>query len=392
MPSPGSGLSLGRLFGIEVRIEWSWLLIFLLVTVNVGTALPQLNPSWGSGLVVGLALLASLLFFLSVLAHELAHSLVARARGLEVRSITLWLFGGVSNITREPPSAGAEFLIAVVGPLTSVGLGLLFLLLANASVGDLRHPLGRLHGIAPLTAVFLWLAPVNVILGLFNLIPGFPLDGGRIVRSALWAATGSLDRATRWASWLGDAIGWLLIAAGVMMAFGYSLPFFGSGFAGGLWLAFIGWFLHNAARASLEQAAINHILEGVPVTRLMRTDVPTVQADTTVAALVHERMLREDDRAFAVLDGAELVGLVCLEDVRRLERDEWARTPVRRVMTPRAELAVATPLEDASDAFTELATRDVNQLPVLRDGQLVGMIRRGDILRWLQLHRERVRS
>ncbi|HEU5425212.1 MAG TPA: site-2 protease family protein [Nitrolancea sp.] len=390
MSGLGGGFSLGKIFGIEIRIDWSWILIFLLITWNVYIVLPQLNDTWSRPFTVFLAIIASILFFLSVLAHELAHSLMAKARGINVSSITLFLFGGVSNITREPPTPGAEFAIAIVGPLTSIVLGFIFILLANVSYAAVAHPLRDLNHVDPATAIFLWLGPVNLILGIFNLVPGFPLDGGRVLRSILWAITDNLKKATRWASWIGDAIGWLFIVMGVYMVFGGTVPFFGSGL-GGLWIAFIGWFLHNAAQASYQQVVITDILKGVPVTRIMRTNVPTVPADAHVSQLV-DQIMQSDERSFPVMRGDELVGLITLDDVRRVPRDQWETTPVRQIMTPVDKLAVASPQEDANDVFTELATKDVNQLPVVQDGRLVGMVRRGDLLRFLQLHQEGVRA
>ena len=390
MSGLGGGFSLGKIFGIEIRIDWSWILIFLLITWNVYIVLPQLNDTWSRPFTVFLAIIASILFFLSVLAHELAHSLMAKARGINVSSITLFLFGGVSNITREPPTPGAEFAIAIVGPLTSIVLGFIFILLANVSYAAVAHPLRDLNHVDPATAIFLWLGPVNLILGIFNLVPGFPLDGGRVLRSILWAITDNLKKATRWASWIGDAIGWLFIVMGVYMVFGGTVPFFGSGL-GGLWIAFIGWFLHNAAQASYQQVVITDILKGVPVTRIMRINVPTVPADAHVSQLV-DQIMQSDERSFPVMRGDELVGLITLDDVRRVPRDQWETTPVRQIMTPVDKLAVASPQEDANDVFTELATKDVNQLPVVQDGRLVGMVRRGDLLRFLQLHQEGVRA
>lgn len=388
----GNGISLGRLFGIEIRLDVSWLLIFLLVTWDLAYVLPQFNATWSTGFTWALAVVAALLFFLSVLTHELAHSLMAKARGINVTSITLFLFGGVSNIQREPASAGADFLITIVGPLSSILLGAVFLLIAGVGHGLALFPLGGLSGVSPLTAIAVWLGYINLVLGVFNLIPGFPLDGGRILRAAIWAVTGSLRTATRWASRTGQAVGWLFIVGGVYMVFGGVVPFFGSGLIGGLWLAFIGWFLQSAAQASYEQLVIHDQLHGVPVTWLMHTDVPTVALDTTVADLVQHVALRTDERAFPVMRGDQLVGLIRVDDIRRLPRDRWETTRVDEIMTPRPALVVASAQEDAEEAFTELAARDVDELPVVNNGTLVGMLRRRDVLRWLQLHQQSARG
>lgn len=387
-----SGLTLGRIFGIRITIDWSWIFIFVLVTWNVGTGLALLHPAWGGGIIWGVAIVAALLFFASVLAHELAHSLVAMARGLPVRNITLFLFGGVSNIQREPRSPGVDFLMTIVGPLTSIVLGIVFLALGGVSAGIFAHGVGDtvagdFDQPSPLTTMLLWLGQINILLGIFNLIPGFPLDGGRILRSILWAITGNLRTATRWASWVGQAIAWLMIFGGLAMIFGVQIPYFGTGFLGGLWLVFIGWFLNAAAIQSYRQVVIGDILGDVPVAQLMRTTVPTVPATSTVSDLVHDHIMGSDERCFPVLqDGDRLAGLVCLDDVRKVPRESWDTTLVRQIMTPMDKVATVTPQEDAGEALNELTGRDVNQVPVVEDGHVVGMLRRRDVLRWLQLH------
>lgn len=387
-----SGLTLGRIFGIRITIDWSWIFIFVLVTWNLGTGLALLHPAWGGGIIWGVAIVAALLFFASVLAHELVHSLVAMARGLPVRNITLFLFGGVSNIQREPRSPGVDFLMTIVGPLTSIVLGIVFLALGGVSAGIFAHGVGGtvagdFDQPSPLTTMLLWLGQINILLGLFNLIPGFPLDGGRILRSILWAITGNLRTATRWAAWVGQAIAWLMIFGGLAMIFGVQIPYFGTGFLGGLWLVFIGWFLNAAAIQSYRQVVIGDILGDVPVAQLMRTTVPTVPATSTVSDLVHDHIMGSDERCFPVLqDGDRLAGLVCLDDVRKVPRHAWDTTLVRQIMTPMDKVATVTPQEDAGEALNELTGRDVNQVPVVQDGHVVGMLRRRDVLRWLQLH------
>jgi Zn-dependent protease/CBS domain-containing protein len=314
---------------------------------------------------------------------------MALGRGLPVRRITLFIFGGVSNIESEPPSPASEFLIAVVGPVTSILLGVLFSVLGGSLANGAALTPGTVENVlaqlGPLATLLLWLGPINIILGLFNLIPGFPLDGGRILRSALWAATGDLRRATRWASWVGQAIAWLFIIGGIAMIFGVRLPFFGTGLIGGLWLAFIGWFLNNAAVQSYQQVVVEDMLEGVPVARLMRADAPVVAPSIPISTLVDEYIMKTDERGFAVVEGDRMAGMICLEDVRRVPRDQWDVTPVSHVMTPASELEAVGPREDASQALDKLARRDVRQVPVLEGGRLVGMLRRRDILRWLQL-------
>lgn len=388
-----SGLSVGRILGINIQIDWSWLLIFLLVTWNLAFGFGQLHPGWSTGLRFVLASLASFLFFASVLAHELAHSVVAQAQGVPVRNITLFMFGGVSNIQRKPPSPRAEFLITIVGPITSILLGLGISWLASLSMGSLRpmtltEPATLATQLTPATTVLVWLGSINLVLGVFNLIPGFPLDGGRVLRSILWAVTGNLRRATRWASMVGQGIAWLLIIAGVAMAFGARIPFFGTGLVGGLWLIFIGWFLSSAAVQSHRQVVVQDTLADVPVERIMRKDAPTVSAEASVSDLVHNYVMGTDDQAFPVIEDDRLVGLVTLEDIRAVARESWDTTGVSSIMTPREELEIAPPDEDAADVLNTLSRLDIRQIPVVANGHLVGVLRRRDLVRWLQLQSE----
>lgn len=385
----GNGFRLGRIFGIKIDVDWSWLFIFLLVTWNLTTVFSNVHPGWGTVLNVGVALVASLLFFGSVLAHELAHSLMAIAQGVPVRSIKLFLFGGVSNIEREPPSPRAEFLITIVGPLTSIVLGGIFILLSGVGAisigGAIQDPNQALADLGPIMTLLLWLGPINILLGVFNLIPGFPLDGGRILRSILWAVTGSLRNATRLASYVGQGIAWLMIIGGVAMVFGAEIPFFGTGLVSGLWLAFIGWFLNNASVQSYRQVVVQNLLEDLPVSAIMRRDPPVVHPASPISSLVHDSVMGTDEHAFPVMDGERLVGIVCLHDVRNVERDRWESTPVSAIMTPRERLVTTTPEEESDEALNKLQKGDHRQLPVLQQDHLVGLLRRRDIMRWLQL-------
>jgi Zn-dependent protease/CBS domain-containing protein len=326
----------------------------------------------------------------SVLAHELAHSVMARAQGVPVRSITLFLFGGVSNIQRHPPSPQAEFLITIVGPITSFVLGALFILLSGVSAGatNVANPVDMIAQLNPAATILIWLGSINILLAIFNLIPGFPLDGGRVLRSILWAITENLRHATRWASWVGQLVAWLFIAAGIAMVFGVRVPFFGTGFINGLWLAFIGWFLNSASAQSYQQIVVQDILEDVPVKRLMRPNPPTVLASSSVGSLVHEHIMGTDERAFPVFDEDRLVGLVTLEDVRKIKPNAWDTTTVGEIMTPSDNLIIVDVEEDAAEALNKLRQRDVRQLPVMHNGQLDGLLRRRDIIRWLQLQDE----
>jgi Zn-dependent protease/predicted transcriptional regulator len=385
------GIRIGRIFGIDIRIDWSWLLIFLLVTWNLGTTLGQFHSDWGVTLRWGLAVSAAVLFFGSVLAHELAHSLVAQSRGLPVLSITLHLFGGVSNIERDPDSPQGEFWMAILGPITSIVLGGILLFIAGVRGGPMAavtNPSEVISRLRPVTMMLLWLGSVNVTLGVFNMIPGFPLDGGRVLRSILWAITDDLRRATRWGSWVGQGIAWLMILGGVSMAFGARIPVLGSGFTNGLWLAFVGWFLNSASAQSYQKVVVQDILDGVPVKRMMRSDPPTVSPEVAVSRLVHDHVMGTDDHAFPVLDQGKVAGIVTLEDVRSVSRDAWDATNVQEILTPIEQLTAVRQDQGAAEAMNKLSDRDVRLLPVLSDGTLAGVLRRRDIIRWLRLHSE----
>jgi Zn-dependent protease len=387
-----SGFRIGQVLGIDIRIDWSWLVIFALITWNLGTAFGQSHADWSTALRWGMAVFAAILFFASILAHEIAHSLVARARGIPVRSITLHLFGGVSNIQREPDSPQAEFFMAILGPITSLVIGGALLWIVSLHIGlarngalDIEEMMSQMN---PLITILSWLGSVNVTVGLFNLIPGFPLDGGRVLRSILWAVTDDLRRATRWASWAGQGIAWMMIVAGIAMAFGARIPILGTGFGNGLWLSFIGWFLHTASAQSYQRIVVRDILEGVPVMRMMRADPPVCSPECTVSNLVHEHMMRSDDQSFPVVEDGRFIGLVTLDDVRKVPRTGWDTTTVRQMMTPSDQLVTVTPQEDAADALDKLMQRDVRQLPVVSNGSLAGLLRRRDIVKWLQLESE----
>jgi CBS domain-containing protein len=282
--------------------------------------------------------------------------------------------------------------MALVGPVTSIVLGVILVLAAGVSTGPVgdavADPTQVVAQLSPAITLLAWLGSINIILGFFNLIPGFPLDGGRVVRSIFWAVTGDLRRSTRWASWIGQGIAWLMILAGIAMVFGVQIPFFGQGLTGGLWLAFIGWFLNSSAVTSYRQVVVQDILEGVQVARMMRSDPPSVPPGISVDELVNDGIMGTDDHAFPVIDEGRLVGLVTLEDIRTVPRTSWGSTSVRQIMTPADQLVAVTPEEDAAEALKKLQIRDVRQLPVMRNGSLAGLVRRRDIVKWLQLHSE----
>lgn len=388
----GRALKLGTWWGLQLALDFSLLLVFGLVLFNLAAGvLPDWHPDWPSSLRWGVATGAALLFFLSILLHELAHALVGRALGIPVSGITLFMFGGMAHLEREPERPSAEFWMAMAGPLTSLLIGVGATLLGGwlgmrdaASLAE--DPLAVMRSMGPLATLLLWLGPINVVLALFNLLPGFPLDGGRVLRAALWWMTGDLRRATRHATAAGVLISWLLIASGLLMAFGFHVPLLGRGLGSGLWLMLIGWFLNTAARASYAQLVARQALAGVAVADLMWTQPLVVSPVESVHDVVREKVLHTDQRLFPVVAEGELVGVVSVNHLRRLPDDEWSGTPIRSIMTPGSELKTVTPSSDATQALKLLDSEATDELPVVERGHLRGLLRRQDLLRWLSLH------
>ena len=387
----GNGLRLGRIAGIEIHADWSLLVIFVLIASSLAMGLfPEWHPDWGRGLVWAAALAAAVALFASVLVHELSHALVGRAWGIAVRRITLFVFGGIAQMEQEPPDWRAEFWMAIIGPVTSAVLGFLCFLAAGFSIApaaaEFEDPAQLFASLGVGGTLLMWLGQVNFVLAVFNLVPAFPLDGGRVLRALMWAISGDFRRATRGASGAGQAFAWFLIATGVAMILGARIPLLGGGLVGGVWIAFIGWFLNNAAALSYRQLLVREALRDVPVARLMLTSIATVPPDLPVSELVEGYLLRSDQRAFPVVADGRLEGMVCLHEVRRLDRAAWDRTAVRDIMVPADKLASTHPNEGAGDVLSRLAGRNLNQLPVLEDGRVRGLVRREDILKWLALY------
>lgn len=384
------GFHLARIAGIDVFIDWSLAIIFMLVTFSLAVvAFPAWHPEWGAATAWLTAAAAATLFLASVLIHEFSHALVGRRFGIEVPSITLFVFGGMAQMKDEPHEWRAELWMALAGPLTSFALGLLFIGLGSAVSGPIPEPVtpeAFLSALNPLATLFFWLGPINIVLAIFNLVPGFPLDGGRVLRAALWGATGDRVRATRWASGAGRGFAWLLIATGFAMILGIDVPIFGRGLVGGLWLVLIGWFLHNAAVMSYRQLLIRESLLDVPVGRLMRNAPAHVPPQLSVRTFVDDYLLRGDQRAFVVQDGQHLLGLVCLQDVHGLPRDAWSARTVADIMTPVDRLATIGPDDDGFSALNALGSRNVNQVPVVERGRIIGLVTREDVLRWLSIY------
>lgn len=369
-----SGIRIGRIGGIDINVHPSWIVAFGLISWSLAESyFPSIYARWSDVQYWASGVAGALLLFVSVLIHELSHSFVAKGRGFGVHSIVLFIFGGVSNIKGESQSPKDEFLISVVGPLTSFLLAGVFWLVRSVGI-DAVAPQG--------IAVLDYLVMVNILLGGFNLIPGFPLDGGRVLRSIVWAITGNGRTAIAVAAGSGQVIGFLFIAFGIWQVFGGNL-------LGGIWIAFIGWFLSNAAEGSAAQFAMQRRLDGLRVADLMQPNPPTVTADISIATLVDEGILAHDARAFPVVRDGALEGIVTLTDVRRVPRERWSETRVSEAMTPREQLQTLTDADTMTRALDLIAQGDLNQLPVLdRGGLLVGLLSRANVMESLRIRDE----
>ena len=381
-----SGIKLGRVFGVEVHLDWSLLLIFALITFNLGAGLFRFwHPDWSWVLRWGTALLAAVLFFASILAHELSHALMGRALGVQIDRITLFVFGGAAHMKGEPSRPGAELAIAGVGPIVSlvIGAGATWLgLVLSGTLGldwsDAEQAELIIAAMGPLPTLLLWLGPINVLLAVFNLVPGFPLDGGRVARAMIWAITGDFVKATRWAALGGQAVAAMLIGLGV-------LGLLGGNPGQGIWLMLIGWFLFTAARFSYQQVMVKEALTDVPVARLMRTQLGRVAPDLTVDQFVSQHLMASDQRAWPVESQGRFIGLVVWDDVRALPQAQWPAARVEEVMTPRAELSTLQAADGAEQALELFAQADVDQIPIVEDERLLGLVRRADLLKWYAL-------
>lgn len=368
-----NAIRVGKVYGIEIGLDYSWFIIFVLTTWSLAGHYLMVYQDWSGGFRLALAVLTSILFFASVLAHEFGHSLVAAATGIPVRSITLFIFGGLAHIAREPKRALDEFLIASAGPLVSfalaVGFGALWL---GGQLLDLRS----------LEALGSWLGRINLSLALFNLIPGFPLDGGRILRSIVWKLTGSMERATRLAGAIGQGFAWLFILAGIWLIFT-------GNWVNGMWIAFIGWFLNSAALGSVQQVALRDLLKGYTVRQVMMTDCPRVSPAMNLEELLQGNILASGRRCFPVMENGRMVGLITLHRLKEVPRPTWERITVAEVMIPEAQMHKVRPEEGLYEVIQRMADEDINQFPVVdSSGQWIGMVARDNILNFIRARAE----
>jgi Zn-dependent protease/CBS domain-containing protein len=369
------GFRTGSLFGIEIRIDYSWFVIFALIlwTLTRGV-FPTAHPGLPASTYLVMGAVGTLLFFASLLGHELAHSLVARSRDIPVESITLFIFGGMARTKEEFETPGDEFVIAVAGPISSLAIAAAFWLLTWAAA--------QAGASVAVTGVAAYLALINFVLAVFNLFPGFPLDGGRLFRAAVWKWTGDLRRATRIASNGGKVFGYMLMVLGL-------LNLFSGNPIGGMWLVFIGWFVRMAAESSYVQHVLRSSMEGVTARDAMTADPRTVGPDETLEHFVEEFVLHGRHHSYPVVERARPLGLITLDRVRAVPKEEWRARTVRDAMVPLSSDITIGPADTLIDAVQRLNASGLSRVLVTQDDRLVGIISQSDIARWLDRSRLR---
>jgi Zn-dependent protease/predicted transcriptional regulator len=383
------GWRIGKIMGIDIAVDASWFIIVLLMIYALGfVEFPrELNPL-GTGsrfafpradwVSITLGVVVTLLLFASVLAHELSHSWMAIQRGVPVARITLFIFGGVAQIVREPDSPSTEFLIAIMGPLMSLALAAIFgAIWMWTRVFDAFNGTG--FPLLPIQIMAANLALINGQLALFNLAPGFPLDGGRVLRAVLWGVWKDFRRATWWATRVGRLIALLMIVGGGIVVI---IPPFN---LSGAWFVLIGFFLWNAAGEGYQHAVVVDTLQGIHVAQVMTRDIANVSPDLSIDVFVEQYLIPRRDQVFAVGDGQVFYGVISISNVRRVPRTQWALRTVRNVMTPSTALQSLSTDQDISSALARISGADAEELPVMEAGQLVGFIGRAEITRFLQL-------
>ena len=365
-------VKIGRIAGISIGMHYSWFIIAFLIVLSLSEHFRIVMPQWSGTTIWSAAIVTGVLFFVTLLLHELAHSLLAKSKGLRVRAITLFALGGVSQIESEAPDAMSEFSIAIVGPLTSLAIGLVCLGLAW-SAGWMPNSEPRTY----LVVILVWLGYINLLLAAFNMIPGYPLDGGRVLRALIWWRTHSIERSTRIAARVGQAVAFLFIFFGL-------LQFFAGKNFGGLWIAFIGWFLLDASRASYAQVEIGEALRNRKVLDMMDRSFSTVPAQLSLEDFVHHYLLATGRRCFVVVRNDTLAGMITPNEIKSVGRELWPQTSIQSVMRPLSELRTVAPDTPAILALEIMSRDDVNQLPVVANGKLVGILSRSSLLGFLR--------
>lgn len=367
------GIRLFKVLGIQISVDYTWFAVFVLFSWSLASGyFPFKYPGLGPATYFFMGVASSLLLFVCVLIHEISHSYTANRLGLDIHEITLFIFGGVAQLTKEPEDPSTELKIAIAGPAASAVLAIIFLIVSRL-IPEASFPVAK--------AIAAYLATINIVLLVFNMIPGFPLDGGRVFRALWWARTGDINAATRVASAIGKAFAVFLIALGL-------LQIFVGNFTGGLWSVLIGIFVQQAAESGYRQVLVKKALNGLHVSDLMTKEVVTIDEATRLSDAVEEYFFRYHHAAFPVTSGGRVAGLLTLANIRGIERDLWGETLVRDIMTRIGSGDTLSPSDTAIDAMTRLANAEAGRLVVMERGDLAGIMSRRDIMKVLELKEE----
>jgi Zn-dependent protease/predicted transcriptional regulator len=367
-----SGIRLFRIAGIDVVVDYSWFIIFFLVIYTMAESyFPQAHQQYSTRQYWIMGAIAALLFFVSILLHELAHSVVAAKNGIRVTSIRLLIFGGLAQVESEPKTGKQEFLIALAGPATSMALGMFFLTIYSFYALNQK--------VSPVAGIAFWLGSANILLALFNLIPGFPLDGGRILRAFLWDHWDDMARATKVVSHFGNAFAVFLIILGILQFL------ITQSILSGLWLIFIGLFMKQSAVGSYQGVMLKSALSGVPVSKIMTERIVSVDWLLSIEELVQNYIYRHQFTQFPVCNREEFIGMVSLDGVKSISKDLWGFKQVRDIMTPLEFVPCLQPTDDASEALTRMVSSNVEHMPVVENGQLMGLVSQRDIMSFFKI-------
>ena len=359
-------IELIRIFNIPIKLDLSWFIIvaFISWTLALGY-FPHKYPDLDKSIYWIMGISSALLLFVSVLLHELSHSIVAKKNNIPIKGITLFIFGGVAEMTEEPTTAKSEIKMAVAGPICSGALALIFLVISNFLTSFLP--------VIPLIGILKYCVFINLALMIFNLLPGFPLDGGRILRAVIWNYTGDIRKATHTTSRIGSSLGVFLII------FGFFNIFTGN-FIGGLWFAFIGIFLKGAAESGYQQLVAGKLLHGIKISEIMTRDLVTIEDSTTLDKLVDDYFLKHRYNSYPVVSNEMLVGIVSIHDVKRVPREDWDKVDVRKILDSKIISLCVSPDDDATSAMSKMIRKGLGRIPVLDNGKLVGIVSHRDII------------
>ena len=369
-----TSLKLFKIAGIEIRLDYSWFLIFAILAYYFGFSyFPQLLPELNAGIIALITIITVLLFFFSVLVHELCHSLIAKSKGIEVNRISLWIFGGMAEIEKEPDTPAKEFVMAIAGPVASFVLAVIFGIVWFFT-----------RNFAPVGEPAAYLAEINIILGVFNLLPGYPLDGGRVLRSIIWKATGNLKRSTFIASITGRVFGFILIAVGIVFVFT-------GNFLNGVWFALIGWFLQSAAYMSYRQLIFDTSIKGVKVKDIVSEDIVTVVQETTIQELVDDFFMKYRFSRFPVITNIhskKLIGVISIHDIKAFPKDEWNIITVGEIVKSISDAEIAPEDMEVSEAIKQMTKSNSGHLVVMAGGRIKGMLTKTDVMNYMQFYSE----